>query len=253
MYKFLFLFSVLFSTSILNANALSKGAMYSGKQLIKIFKNDINHVKKIMDGYVPKGTKSMSKADRISRYLKKEGYSPDQINQAFLRIARKNNAITSQQEMIEFYKYLKSVDGFGPTIRKVAAGIANQTRGHTQELRLAVASKKQGLKVLNIGKKFELPYLNKATDLDLLVQHRNKKFAIEVKKYKSRNITRNRFEKDFRQIADMAKDVGAQPVLAINNISPNKLAMLRKEARNYDVTVISGTPNRIMKEIKYLK
>ena len=99
----------------------------------------------------------------------------------------------------------------------------------------------------------KLPQLKNSTDIDLLIQFKNKKYAIEVKKYNSANVHKNTFQNDFDQIATMAKILDAKPLFAINPVQPHKLIMLREEAEVYGVIVVVGTPNQIMKQIKYLK
>ena len=100
----------------------------------------------------------------------------------YLRILIAQNKLVFE-EAESLYTNLKNVPGFAATLRKISGSNPVQQKGHLYEVWTANELKKRGYNIIEIGKKFNDPAKNKPTDIDIIIEKRNTKFALELKSY----------------------------------------------------------------------
>ena len=118
--------------------------------------------------------------------------------------------------------------------------------GHLNELNIAQTAVKNGFKVRGIGQKFDDPGKKNLTDIDLVLQHHGKIFAIEAKEYSAVFLPLDRFRADMDTLVEFRKASGLNddrtiPVFSVSQvIRALDLRILTMEARKRNIQLLIG-------------
>lgn len=183
---------------------------------------------------------------------------PDSVlEDTYLRIAIRNRHI-SRTEGEEMFQRLNGTPGFRATLRKVSGSSPAKSSGHLNELRLASEARQNQMKVLEIGRTFRDPAKMGPTDIDLVIKHRNKTFAIEAKDYlPGTPYPLDKFRADMQTLKAYQSANSRENVIPVFSISskpsdPAQLALVKAAAKSHDVHLIFGNPQEQAAQIKAL-
>lgn len=197
-----------------------------------------------------KGTK------KVGKELGKLNLSNSLLEDTYLRVAIHKGIIT-REKAIEMYSYLGGTPGFRATVRKITGNSAAVTKGHLNELDIALAAKKSGFKVNEIGYKFKDGLKNSLTDMDVIISKGNKTFVIEAKEYSSTSrIPLDKFRADLDSLVAYKKSQkdNVTPIFSITNKNINERynRTLQREAKKRGVELIYGNPHEQIHKINML-
>lgn len=197
-----------------------------------------------------KGTK------KVGKELGKLNLSNRQLEDTYLRIAIHKGIITREKAM-EMYSYLGGTPGFRTTVRKITGNSEAVTKGHLNELDIALAARKAGFKVNEIGYKFKDGLKKSLTDIDVIVSKGSKNFAIEAKEYSSTSrIPLDRFRADLDSLVAYKKSQkdNITLIFSITNKNTNEKygRALQREAERKGVQLIYGSPHEQIHKINIL-
>ncbi|MBB1125621.1 hypothetical protein [Thiospirillum jenense] len=208
--------------------------------------NDIVRLSKLSDEV--KGTQ------KVGKELGELNLPNDVLEDAFLRIAIYQEKLDRQTAEGMFAR-LTGVPGFRATLRKIIGNNRAVTIGHLNELRIAESAVTNGFKVLGIGEKFNDGLKKGATDIDLLLNKKDRLFAIEAKNYASTTKIRlDRFRADLDTLVAY-KNANSNHVVLFCTITnkPDNLSYLQalqSETDKRGIQLIFGLPQAQIEQIK---
>ncbi len=169
------------------------------------------------------------------------------LEDAYLRMAVHQKRI-ERAEAESMFARLGGTPGFQETLRKVTGANPMMTTGHRNELRIALAARQQGIKVLAIGRRFDDGLKKGTTDIDLVLYNGRRAAAIEAKDYAPTEALRlDQFRADMATLKEFVKarpGRRALPVFTITHVpaDPDAWRSLQMAARQHSVELVTGSP-----------
>lgn len=179
------------------------------------------------------------------------------LEDAYLRILLAQEKI-ERSEAEHFFKDLKGIPGFRETLRKISGNNQNVSSGHLNELRLANATSRSGVTVRAIAMPFNDPLKNGLTDIDLVLQHGQRIFAIEAKDYApTTRLPIDSFRADMdslRQYEAASPSLSILKVFTLSNRPESNLdyELIRAEASRRGIELLIGSPEEIVIQIRQM-
>lgn len=166
----------------------------------------------------------------------------------FMRIAVKNGVIDTAQEAA--VRKMGNVEGLASLLSKINSSNANQARGHLKELQIGIACQNRGGRVVAFGRKFGDGVKKGDTDLDLLVEMKGKRFAIESKAYQS-EIGTDMVRADLQSLKHYCNKIekGTTPVFCFDKAPPE---LVQKVLKSENVKYLTGTGEEICIKLEVL-
>jgi len=194
----------------------------------------------------------------VGRELGKLSLPNEVLEDAYLRMAVQQSTLT-RPEAEGILSRLRGTPGLRSTLSKIIGASDVKTSGHLNELRLADSASQHGFKVKGIGVPFYDGIKKGTTDIDVLLETKNRRIAIEAKDYlPTTKIPMDYFRSDLISLAQYAKQQLPSKVITVFSMTnrPNdalSLKLLEKEATKHDVELIFGTPEEQIFQIKQLR
>lgn len=182
----------------------------------------------------------------------------DVLEDTYMRIAVHQSTV-SREEAEGILARLRGTQGLRSTLSKVIGASAVKTSGHLNELRLADTASQHGYKVKGIGVRFDDGIKKGVTDIDVLLESKNRQIAIEAKDYlPSTKIPLDSFRADLVSLKQYSKQHAQQRVITVFSMTNRpgdelSLQILEKEARKHGVELIFGSAEQQIIQIKQLQ
>jgi len=180
------------------------------------------------------------------------------LEDTYMRIAVQQSTL-SRPEAEGMFTRLKGTPGLRSTLSKVVGASDIKTSGHLNELRIADTASQHGYTVNGIGVRFDDGIKKAPTDIDVLLQRKNRVIAIEAKDYlPSTRIPLDSFRADLMSLSQYSKQHPSPkviPVFSMTNRPDNveDLRILEKEARRHGIQLIFGSAQEQITQIKQLQ
>ena len=212
-------------------------------------KAELDELEKLLDR--PGGLKA------VGQLLGQKQLSQSALEHTYLNLAVRRNRIDKVSALV-FWDRLNGVEGFAPTLRKLLGNNPKGTAGHLYELQMGTVAAGEGFKVLAIGRKFHDGMKKALTDVDLLLERKDRLIAIEAKDYASSTIIpMDKFRADMDSLKVFSSQQ-SKPVIPVFSIrrKPQDAAVIQrllKAAKERDVQLIIGEPVGQMEKIRLLE
>jgi hypothetical protein len=183
----------------------------------------------------------------VGRELGSRQFGRAVLEDAYLRMAVHQKRI-ERAEAESMFARLSGTPGFQETLRKVTGANPMMTTGHRNELRIALAVRQQGIKVLAIGQRFDDGLKKGTTDIDLVLDNGRRAAAIEANDYAPTEALRlDQFRADMATLNAFVKTRPGRrtlPVFTITHIplDPDAWRSLQIAARQHSVELVTGSP-----------
>ncbi|MCY4317730.1 MAG: hypothetical protein OXE76_00820 [Alphaproteobacteria bacterium] len=195
-------------------------------------------------------------ARKIGKYIAQKKLTNEGIEDAFIRIAVRNNVI-SQDEAMGMFSNLSGVKGFSSTLRKIIGNKHNKAQGHLNELRIAHSASQRGFSVMKIGEKFRDGIKKGVTDIDVVLEKNNTVFALEAKDYAAKTqLPMDQFRADIDTLRQYKKEISKEKFISVLSLTnkPDNLEDLKRlqSAAGSDVRIIIGSPDEQAEILSFL-
>jgi hypothetical protein len=176
------------------------------------------------------------------------------LRDAYLRIMLIKKLI--DKDMAErILKILHKTKGVRSTLSKILAVNTSVSKGHLNELKIALNGAESGFKVIEIGKKFK-DGIKRITDIDVILKKKGLLIAMEAKNYSFRTkIPIDKFRADMNTLI-IFKEKSVGKVMTVFSMTElpdrNTLKILKKEAKRRGIELIFGSPQDQIIQINQL-
>jgi hypothetical protein len=213
--------------------------------LIKLSDNEITYLAKL--------AKEPKKLGReVDTIIKRRGLLGDATiplrEDTFLRIAIKNGVLEKSEE--KAIRQMAGTEGLASLLSKINSSNVNQAKGHLKELKIGIECKNRGGSVVAFGRKFDDGIKQSNTDLDVLLQIGNKRFAVESKAY-STEIAADMVRSDIKSLEYFCNTIDRTAVpLFVFEKAPPKLA--EQALKSSNVKFFYGNLEEVCSQIEML-
>ena len=192
--------------------------------------------------------KKVGGLEEVGAILGKKALSNEALEDAFLRIAVKNERLEERVAQ-DAFRRLSGKPGLRTLIRKVNSVNDVQAKGHIHELMIGLKAEERGLNVVEFGKRFDDGIKAGTTDIDLVLKGKTRSLAIEAKDWVS-DLPMDRLRADAESLLKYCEQSSNHmPVFCFRNPpSPRVVEELGRKG----VESVYGTPSEIAVQLQKL-